>query len=91
MQIWDTGLLDVAFPVHGEDFVVTLFLESVVPEEVPGRDARGTEEVVFFPIAMIGAAGFKDCWDIVLLWEGWVECRVFLIVEGGRTVLILAV
>ena len=47
-------------------------LESVVPEEVPGRDATGTEkvvfvpvatgteEVVFVPVAVIGAVGLAD-------------------------------
>ena len=43
-------LLDVAFLVGGEDFVVTVLLESVL-EVVPGRDAVGTEVVVFVPDA----------------------------------------
>ena len=42
------GLLDVAVPVDGDDFVATFLLESVVPEDIPGRDATGTEEVVLF-------------------------------------------
>ena len=86
-----TGLLNVAVPVDGEGFVATFLLESVVPEEVPGREATGTEEVVFVPVAVIGAVGLTDCGVIVILWgEGWVECWVFL-VAWGRLVLIVAV
>ena len=36
-------------------------LESVIPEEIPGRDATGTEEVVIVPVAVIGAVGLTDC------------------------------
>ena len=61
-------LLDVAVLVDGEDFVVTFLLDAVVPEELPGRDAIGTEEVVFVPIAVIIAGGFTNCWVFVLLW-----------------------
>ena len=55
-----TSLLDVGFPV-GEDFVATGLLESVVPDEVPGRDAAGTEEVIFVSVAVIGVVGLTDC------------------------------
>ena len=33
---------------------------SVVPEEVPGRDAAGTE-VVSGPVAVTGVVGLIDC------------------------------
>ena len=53
--------MDLSFPGSGEDFVAIVLLESVVPEEVPGRDAAGTEEVIFVPVAVIGSAGLTDC------------------------------
>ena len=39
--------------------MAAVLLESVVPEEVPGRDASGTEEVLFVPVAVIGVVGFQ--------------------------------
>ena len=47
--------------------MATFLLESVVPEEVPGRDATGTKEVVFVPVGVIGAVGLTGCRVIVLL------------------------
>ena len=37
-----------------------VILEPVVPEIIPGRDAAGTEVVVFAPVAVIGAVGLSD-------------------------------
>ena len=65
-------------------------MESVVPEEVPGKDATGTKEVVFVLVTVVSDVGLTDCWFVILLWgEGWVECWIFLVGQG-RVVLIVA-
>ena len=51
-----------------ENILWLLFLlDAVVSEEIPGRDAIGTEEEVPVPAAVIGAVGITDCWVFVLL------------------------
>ena len=47
-----TDLLDVMFPVGGKDFEAIVLLELVFPEDIPGRDGAGTEEVIFVPDAI---------------------------------------